>query len=449
MDDVPQIAFVDEYGNANLDTDKSGVSTHFIVSAVIVAQTHVDNARALATQIRDKYYRGGELKSSKVSKKDDRRLAILQEFADLPVHYYSVVVDKRSIDKSSGLIYKQPFLKFLNGLLHRQLFRTFPNLRVVSDQHGYPAFMEGFQRYVEERHVPDLFLDAEFAFAPSHEEVLIQVADIVAGTLARVYDTKKMSAAGRSFLMAMNPQTLGIDEWPPRFGFGVSIDGSAEDEGEADEMIREMSLNQVVFFIQENIGSQNEAVQYQVEALKYLLYSFRFLNPSHYVSTKRLLEVMEQFNGSQMSGHYFRSNVVAPLRDQSILIASSSSGYKLPNGSSDLLRTVDQFGSIISPMLSRLSKARHQIRLGTKGGFDLLGARQHEQLLHMIESTEQTAAPLPSEGTHKAPPVDEPPAPVEEIETAPCPMCEGNLVLSTLQVGMNECPHCSGMFEAG
>jgi len=43
----------------------------------------------------------------------------------------------------------------------------------------------------------------------------------------------------------------------------------------------------------------------------------------------------------------------------------------------------------------------------------------------------------------------DPPAPLEEIDTAPCPICAGNLVLSTLQVGMNTCPHCEGMFEAG
>jgi hypothetical protein len=55
-----------------------------------------------------------------------------------------------------------------------------------------------------------------------------------------------------------------------------------------------------------------------------------------------------------------------------------------------------------------------------------------------------TKAPAPDPA-----PVIDPPAPVEEIETAPCPMCAGNLILSTLRMGINECPHCHGKFEAG
>ncbi len=46
------------------------------------------------------------------------------------------------------------------------------------------------------------------------------------------------------------------------------------------------------------------------------------------------------------------------------------------------------------------------------------------------------------------PVINEEPTPVEEISTAPCPLCAANLILSTLHIGMNKCPHCSGEFEA-
>ena len=66
-------------------------------------------------------------------------------------------------------------------------------------------------------------------------------------------------------------------------------------------------------------------------------------------------------------------------------------------------------------------------------------------------ATSAATAVSPEEPKKEAPPppVDEHPAPLEEIDTAPCPICAGNLVLSTLQVGMNQCPHCEGTFEAG
>ncbi len=389
MSDNPQIAFVDEYGDHNLNTDLQGVSTHYIVSAVIVDQCQVDAARKCVVKVQNKFYPVSELKSSKVSKNDAKRLDILRDLAELPAHYYSVVIDKRSIDKETGLIYKKPFIKFMHGLLHRRLFQIYPNLLVIADEHGYPEFMNGFKKYVEQRHMPDFFLYAEFRFSPSEEEYLIQAADMVAGTLARIYDTKKLSEAGKDFLRVMESQTIGIDEWPPKFGFGVSINDLTPEETETDKIIREITLTHVHTFIQENLESKEEAVQYQVEALKYLLYVFRFLNPSEYVSTKRLLQEIEQFNNSTISEHYFRSNVIAKLRDQSILIASSSAGYKRPSGSSDLLGTVDHFGNIIGPMLSRLTKARNQVKLGTKGAFDLLGGPKYERLRQIIESTEQ------------------------------------------------------------
>ena len=390
MFESPQIAFIDEYGDSSLHTEKSGVSTHFIVTAVIVKRDDLSNVRQTVAIIRDEHYPRGELKSSKVSKNDHKRLNILQALAKVPAHYYSIVIDKRDIDKNSGLIYKKPFLKFLNGLLHSRLFRVYPNLLVVADQHGHPEFMDGFKKYVESRHVPDFFLNAEFSFVASHNEVMIQVADIVAGTLARVYDAKKLSGNARQFLSAMEAQTLGIDEWPPKYN-NQTCNINVDEDTQIDRTIQQMAVTHAILFIRENMDSKDETAQYQVETLKYLIYAAKFLNPSHYVSTKRLLEVMEQFCGSQMTGHFFRSNVIAPLRDRSLLIASSSTGYKLPKGRSDLMRTVDQFDNIIGPMLSRLTKARNEVRLGTKGLFDLLGDAKHEKLREIIEVGEHAS----------------------------------------------------------
>lgn len=54
-----------------------------------------------------------------------------------------------------------------------------------------------------------------------------------------------------------------------------------------------------------------------------------------------------------------------------------------------------------------------------------------------------------AKSSSKMPPVvSEEPTPVEEINTAPCPLCAANLILSTLHIGMNTCPHCNGDFEA-
>lgn len=389
MTDNCKLAFVDEYGDANLDTDLDGVSTHFIVSAVIVDQSRLNDARKLAEQVRDKYAAGGELKSKNISKDDDKRLNILQAFESIPVHFYSIVIDKRAIDKNSGLIYKQPFLKFLNGQLHDKLFKTYPNLKVVSDRHGHPEFMDGFKKYVDRKHIPDLFLHAEFDFADSRAEVFIQMADIVAGTLARVYDVKKLSDSGQSFIKTMDAQTLGIEEWPPKYGFRMKSASDKEEATVCDATIRETAVNLAAHFVCENPVSNDEAVQLQVETLKYLLYMFQFVNPSHYVATKRLLEIMSDYKKTPITEHYFRTNVIAPLRDASILLASAPNGYKLPEGAADLLRTVNQFDNIIGPMISRLAKLRNQVKMATTNQVDILEGPEYEKLRHMVSCATQ------------------------------------------------------------
>lgn len=57
--------------------------------------------------------------------------------------------------------------------------------------------------------------------------------------------------------------------------------------------------------------------------------------------------------------------------------------------------------------------------------------------------------PIPDKPNEPAQPEKQSNMNSNEIPTAPCPLCQGPLILSTLQVGYNICPHCEGTFEAG
>ncbi|WP_234452928.1 DUF3800 domain-containing protein [Pseudomonas sp. SW-3] len=78
-------AFVDESGNSDLDTSKSGSSGFFIVCSTLVAEKDLDAAYAQAEAIRKLHFQKGEIKSSNLKPKDsDRRARILSELAELP-----------------------------------------------------------------------------------------------------------------------------------------------------------------------------------------------------------------------------------------------------------------------------------------------------------------------------------------------------------------------------
>lgn len=80
--------------------------------------------------------------------------------------------------------------------------------------------------------------------------------------------------------------------------------------------------------------------------------------------------------------HYFRSKIIAKLRDNGVILASSNKGYKLPSSSKDLYDFVNHSNSYIQPMIDRLLKCRNQIKLATKNKLDIF---DHEEFKYLNE----------------------------------------------------------------
>ncbi len=62
---------------------------------------------------------------------------------------------------------------------------------MVSDELGRDEFMTSFRKYVEKRSEITFFDEQDFSFSNSKSKALIQIADIVAGTIAYNYEPKK------------------------------------------------------------------------------------------------------------------------------------------------------------------------------------------------------------------------------------------------------------------
>jgi hypothetical protein len=372
-------AFVDEYGDANLQTELSGVSTHFIISAVLLPSEGVDEARLAAEAVRRRHFQTGEMKSKGVGADDDRRLRLWKDLAEVPFRYYSFIVDKRRLELTGGLIYKQSFLKFLNGLVYRRLFNVFWSLSITADEHGSKLFMDGFIRYVERQHVPDLFHGSTFNVAPSNSDPLIQLADMVSGTLARFFDPKRLSSKRQHLLREALGKAILIEEWPPRirtFQPDIVLDRSHN----LDELVRELSYRRAIEFLEAHASDTEEPRCQQVQTLQYLFYRSQYVDPQAYVPTQDLISLIQETTSAPIRVHYFRSNVIAKLRDQHVIIGSSNRGYKLPVTVADLHTFALQVASVVGPILSRLGNARDQLLLATTGQFDLL---DHDELRYL------------------------------------------------------------------
>ena len=72
-----EYAFTDEYGNFGWDIDNPTVSSHYIITAIIVKESDLDTYTTMAETIRKKYFQTGEMKSKNISTNHRRRQKII------------------------------------------------------------------------------------------------------------------------------------------------------------------------------------------------------------------------------------------------------------------------------------------------------------------------------------------------------------------------------------
>ncbi|OJH35154.1 DUF3800 domain-containing protein [Cystobacter ferrugineus] len=387
-------AFVDEYGDPSIQVEKDGVSTYYIVTAVLIDEENLEPARSEVSAIRARHFGKGEMKSSGVGRDDARRCRVLKELARLPFRFVSLVVDKRQVRKDSGLIFKQPFIKFVHRQLFEKLYRAHPDLVMLGDKHGHKKFMDGFEGYVRRNVEQDLFRRPTFSFGDSKEEPLLQLADFITGTIGRLYDPKRETAAAADFIELLRDNATLVLTWPPEDRPIASLGGGGT---KADRAIREYCLRQVFGFLAKHSAPQCPSEAAQVAVAEHLLFHFQSISETEYVPTGRLREfLIERGIAKFEEQQQFRSGVIAKLRDQGIILASSSKGYKIPASVRDLMDFVERTDTVVHPMIGRLERARTSVRLLTDGAVDIIGDDRFEYLRVLLDRGPLTKRPAGS-----------------------------------------------------
>jgi len=383
-------AYIDESGNHDLETTKSGASNLFVCVAVIVDSNQNHLVDQKMRSISSDFFSGSEVKSSNIRSKHRRRLEILKEIKNLSFGYYALVIDKGQIEKDSGLKYKPVFYKFLNNMLYNRLLRSGTNLHIVADEIGGKAFMDSFLPYLKRKGKPDLFTDYDHRFASSAATPQIQLADLIAGTLTWCFDESKTSSHKRVFRDLLKPKETGIASWPLRHH---GIPGISEEDAshEWDETIHECSINRAYNFIQEYDDESGEKRRMQVAVLRHLIFLREFedeLSPGAIISDQ-LIRYLKKEGFDELSRQQLSSQVIGPLRDWGILISGSSDGYRLVCTVADIDRYLFHNSSIMGPMISRLKIAREAIRHDTSNQYDILVSEEFSFLKIIVESASE------------------------------------------------------------
>lgn len=374
-------AFVDEFGNNSFNFQTQG--SHFIVATIITKTANIPQLKNDIDAIRKKHkFQTGEIKSSGVGPNHTRRKQILRDIAELDISIYAVLIDKRKLS-GEGFKYKKSFYKFLNNLLYKELYRTYPDLDLNVDEHGGNSFMIEFKKYVEKHHTRTLFGGSQFNMQNSKSNDFIQIADFIAGTLGYVFDELKKSEHSDEFLQIIRPRISGLNHFPKELSF-KEIEESNIDES-FDKRIAEFCFLRVQNFLDNTIGDDQQKSD-QINFLKLLLWLQRVNPTNRYITTFEIVNHLNQNRHEKIKEEYFRTKVIGNLRDKGILIASGRQGYKIPISAKDLDTFINHGKKIILPMLNRIKEARNAIKLATCNELDLLSKAECEMLRKLLDN---------------------------------------------------------------
>ncbi len=377
------LAHIDEFGTNSIETQKDGVSSHFLICATLIKEENLIPAKKIIDEVRKTHFQNSEIKSSNVKRaKHTRRLTILNELNQIDFTIYLIVVDKEEIN-SEGLSIKESFYKYFNKLLVTDLNRINNKITFIADQIGTTEYQKSFQKYIENKVTQyDLFNETKlFEFSDSKENNLVQLSDFIVGSLAKCFDKKHFQENSSEYLTLLKDK-LNVRFWPNNIANYLRTDKETEN---FDPKIAELSLSLVKDYIAKNEKKVETDFIAQIYLLKYLTL-IQKVSPHYFIQTHELMDKLKNEIGLEYSVRLFRKNIIGNLRDNNVIIVSSNSGgYKLPVNKSDLTEFVNRYNSILQPMLSRMKKCRDSILLGSMKEIDILDYPEFESLKEIIE----------------------------------------------------------------
>ena len=373
------IAYADEFGNNSFDFKEQG--SHFIIASVILKPEKVNEISKSLEIIRSKYFQQSEIKSNKIAANHKRRKIILKEVCKLDFTIYAVIVEKNKL-YSEGVRYKQSFYKFLNGILYKELFRTFPELELKIDEHGGNDYLVGFKKYVEKNHIRDLFSGSNLSIKNSNHELGIQLADLIAGTLGYIFDKNKKSDESQEFFKILEPKISSLNFFPKKTNFRNYV--TDESANSFDQVVANLSLRKIFDFIDVTNANTIEKKD-QISVLKLLLLYNQSNIKNKYTKGSEFIKHFNINRSNVLSKEQF-AKIIANLRDKGILIATSRDGYKIPTTVLELKKYIKHGNNIVFPIINRIQECRNSILLATQNSFDILDVNEFRKLKKIIDN---------------------------------------------------------------
>ena len=362
-------AYIDEYGSFGFDFSSTGASKYYILCAVIVENTDIGKLHSAVAEVRkNNGFERTELKSSKIGKDYKRRSRILSQLLMINFRVVLFIADKQAFIQGSPLTdYKKSFIKFLHQRLYNLLYHVYPKLKIIEDEIGTTEFQASFRKYVQNnRPQMNLLNEYDFDYVDSKDELLVQLADMVGGSIGH----SLADSSAPNYLEMLKGKIIATEEFPNKMEPYWGTTNPSDYKYNKD--VFTLAVKCATDFITKHKNDDTDEIRAQVAFLRYLLFHVKNVDPTHYISSNQLVAVIREYVDHRITKNYLFRRVIAPLRDDGVIIASCSHGYKIPIAVEDITTYLNQTHSIVSPMLHRVEVCRNLVLENTHGNFDIL-----------------------------------------------------------------------------
>lgn len=362
-------AFIDECGDFGFDFSNEGTSKYYTLCAVVVEDSKLPSLHVAFNEVKTNNGFGDtELKSSSIGSNNKRRAKIISQLLPIEFRVVLLIADKQAFIKGSPLTeYKKSFIKFLHQRLYDKLYHVYPKLKIIEDETGYAKFQESFKGYIASRRPQcNLFNEYDFDYCNSKDELLVQLADLVGGSINR----SLIDSSAQNYIEMLKGKILSLDEFPSK---KEPYWGTAKPEDcQYNPDVYALSVKCASDFITRHEGDQSDEKRVQVGFVRYLLFHVQNISPSKYLYSDQIIGVLQEYTGQHIAKNYLFRRVIAPLRDEGVIIASCSHGYKIPISVDDIKTYLNATHTIVSPMLHRMGICRRLILQQTGNSLDVL-----------------------------------------------------------------------------
>ena len=342
----------DEFGTSSMNLIAKNEISHFVYSAIVVTETNLNQAYKVRDGISKKFFRGQRIRSKSRALKDiSKRLKALRYLSNnLDFKIYTIVVDKSKV-KGEGLQYKEVFYKYFQKIFASNIMSDYQIFEIYNDELISDEYKQEMYLYLNKNlAIQSLFSD--YRMVDDRDEVLVQIADLVAGSLGRVFSNshyvREASDIIDILLSKMTP--------PEYFPYRYDIAKKSYLHDKTAEVVTRFVIQDVIAYINDSSHSVEK-----IDLLKFLYFCFK-INPNQMVDIYSIQGSLGRLY-KNITIEQIRS-LIRDLRYDGILVvtAAGRSGYKLARNESDIKAYFNHYLNYVKPMLRKIEVANNKLK---------------------------------------------------------------------------------------